>query len=121
MNDLIIEMNSKTPSIEFRTNGMLHIKGRSIPENPIEFYKDVFVWLDKYQNADPEKTELHIDLEYYNTSTSIVLLNILRKLKLVLHKGYDVQIHWYSSCNDEEMLESGKYYEKIVKLPFHYH
>jgi hypothetical protein len=121
MKDLIFEKSSKTPSIEFFTDGVLRIKGRSIPENPIEFYKEVFAWLNEYQENAPKKTEFHVDLEYYNTSSSIILLNILRKLKQISRLGHEVQVHWYSSCNDFEMIESGKYYEKIVRLPFQYH
>ena len=120
MEDLIIGKSNNTPSIEFLTNGELRIEGRSIPENPIEFYKDVFNWLSEYQNSHPKKTVLHVDLEYYNSSSSIVLLNILRTLEETSKMGFDVQIHWHNSFNDEEMIESGRYYEMIVKLPFHY-
>jgi hypothetical protein len=121
MNDLIIEKSAKTPSIEFLSSGVLQIKGRSIPENPIEFYKNVFSWLDEYQLSSPKNADIHIDLEYYNTSTSIILLNIFRRLKHIKKSGCDVNFHWYSSCNDFEMMEAGKYYEKILRLPFQYH
>jgi hypothetical protein len=121
MQNLIIVKSLNTPSIEFLTNGILRISGRSVPENPVEFFKDVFTWLNEYQNSDLKKTEFHIDLEYYNSSSSIVLLHILRKLKHCLRLGFDVQVHWHNSFNDEEMIESGRYYEKIVKIPFHYH
>ena len=121
MNNLIIERSKKTPSIEFFTNGVLWMKGRSIPENPVEFYKQVFDWLKEYQNFPSKNTEIHVDLEYYNTSSSKVLTTVLKELKLMLIPGHNVEVHWYSSCNDDEMIEAGKHYEKIVGLPFQYH
>jgi hypothetical protein len=120
MDDLIIEKGRNTPSIKFLSTGILRIEGRSIPENPSEFYKDVIKWLHEYKNSNPQKTELHIDLEYYNSSSSIVLLNILKTLKNIFLLGLDVKVHWHNSYNDDEMVESGRYYENITKIPFLY-
>jgi len=120
MQNLIIEKGFKTPSIEFLTTGILKIEGRSIPENPIEFYKEVFNWLYEYQNSNPKKTVLHIDLEYFNSSSGIILLKILKTLELISQPGFEVQVHWHTRCNDEETIETGRYYEKIVKIPFHF-
>ena len=38
MEDLKHEGSAKTPLVEFSSNGELLLKGRSIPENSIEFY-----------------------------------------------------------------------------------
>mgnify|MGYP003959085331 CR=1 FL=1 len=39
----------KTPSIKFDAKlGLVEIKGRSIPENSIEFYNPLIDWLDRY-------------------------------------------------------------------------
>ena len=40
MDNLTIEGSAKTPTVEFEGVGKLLIKGRSIPENSIEFYKN---------------------------------------------------------------------------------
>ena len=37
MEDLILEGSAKTPVVELKGNGELLLKGRSIPENSIEF------------------------------------------------------------------------------------
>jgi hypothetical protein len=40
MENLTIEGTAKTPTVEFNASkGILELKGRSIPENSIEFYK----------------------------------------------------------------------------------
>ena len=48
MDKITIEGTSKTPTIIFDSEaGLLELKGRSIPENSIEFYKPVVESLDK--------------------------------------------------------------------------
>ena len=43
MDNIKIEGTSKTPTVEFdRESGVLEIRGRSIPENSIDFYKPVY-------------------------------------------------------------------------------
>ena len=45
MDPLIIEESIKTPSITFNPNtGVLEIKGKSIPENSLEFYKPCLLY-----------------------------------------------------------------------------
>jgi hypothetical protein len=47
MEQLVIDGSAKTPSIDFNfETGTLMLKGRSIPENSIEFYKPLNDWLD---------------------------------------------------------------------------
>ena len=51
MSNLIIIDSIKTPSVAFDFTGILEIKGKSIPENSLEFYRPVFEWLDLYSQS----------------------------------------------------------------------
>ena len=84
MKDLVIEGKQlgKTPSIEFKANGQLKISGRSIPEDSRTFYQPVFNWLDSFKVNLPSKVEMKVSLEYFNTSSSILLLNMFIMMKL---------------------------------------
>ena len=62
MSNLIINDSIKTPTVVFDIAGILEIKGKSIPENSIEFYRPVFEWLDIYSQSPASKTELKISL-----------------------------------------------------------
>jgi hypothetical protein len=119
MNDLFIEPGIKTPYINFSANGLLEMKGKSIPENSVEFYRPVFEWLDTYISRGNNKTSLRIALEYFNTSSSKCLLDLLRKLE-TLQKGkkVEVSVTWCYEENDEDMMEAGNDYKEIVNLPF---
>ncbi|URW78551.1 DUF1987 domain-containing protein [Xiashengella succiniciproducens] len=97
---------------------MIEIKGRSIPENSVEFYKPLIDWLDKYGNVPLEVTNVNIQLEYFNTSSSKCILDIFKKLELIYKKGSKVQINWYYEEDDEDMFEAGEDYQSIIDIPF---
>ena len=68
---ILLEGSPKTPTVSFDDNtGLLELKGRSIPENSIEFYKPLIDWIDRYARDPKPKTTLHVQLEYFNTSSS---------------------------------------------------
>jgi hypothetical protein len=119
MKKLSIDGSSKTPSIMFDADkGMLEIKGRSIPENSIEFYKSLVDWLDEYSQSPAASTSVKIQLEYFNTSSSKCILDVFKKLESICKNGNDVVINWYYEEDDEDMLEAGEDYESILKMPF---
>lgn len=119
MEQMIIEGTPKTPSIKFnQEEGIIEIKGRSIPENSIEFYKPVVEWLEKYAKSPLKKTLVNIQLEYFNTSSSKCLLDIFKKLEAIHKSKNEVIINWYYEEDDEDMLEAGEDYESIIRVPF---
>lgn len=73
---------------------MFEIICRSILENAISFYKKILEWLDEYCKEPLENTELVIFLDVFNTSTSKILLDIVRKLEKVYKTGRNVKIIW---------------------------
>jgi hypothetical protein len=119
MEPLVLEGTQKTPTVEFDpVKGVLEIKGRSIPENSIEFYKPLVDWLENYSDSPAAKTVVNVHLEYFNTSSSKCILDVFKKLES-LHKSNNlVQINWYYEEDDEDMLEAGEDYESIIRVPF---
>jgi len=120
MNNLEISGTAKTPSIMFNSKtGVLEIKGRSIPENAIDFFKPLVDWLDDYSKEAQNLTQANIQLEYFNTSSSKCILDIFKKLENI-NKLDDIEvvINWYYEEDDEDMLEAGEDYQSILKIPF---
>ncbi|MFT4683386.1 MAG: hypothetical protein ACJAU0_001623 [Flavobacteriales bacterium] len=116
MEDIRIEGTPKTPSVVFETKGgLLEIKGRSIPENSIEFYKPLIDWIESYSQAPQTKTILNIQLEYFNTSSSKCILDLFKKLEAI---NNEITINWYYEEDDEDMLEAGEDYDAIINIPF---
>ncbi len=119
MESLEIEGTQKTPLVEFDpVKGLLEIKGRSIPENSIEFYKPLVDWLEEYSGVAVEKTVVNVHLEYFNTSSSKCILDVFKKLEVIQKSKNEVLINWYYEEDDEDMLEAGEDYESIIRVPF---
>lgn len=119
METISIEGTPKTPTITFDINkGFLEIRGRSIPENSIEFYKPLVDWLEKYATKPQMNTNVNIQLEYFNTSSSKCILDVFKKLEAINKSGSQVIINWFYEEDDEDMLEAGEDYQAIINVPF---
>ena len=119
MEPILIEGTPKTPSVKYDPEkGVIEIKGRSIPENSIEFYKPLVDWLEDYSKSPKEKTLVNVQLEYFNTSSSKCILDVFKKLEAIHKSNHDVLINWYYEEDDEDMLEAGEDYESIIRVPF---
>jgi hypothetical protein len=119
MESIAIEGTSKTPTVIFdaEQNALL-IKGRSIPENSIEFYKPLIDWIDQYASNSVSGTVVNIQLEYFNTSSSKCILDVFKKLESISKTGSSVRVKWFYEKDDEDMLEAGEDYQAIIDLPF---
>jgi SiaC family regulatory phosphoprotein len=119
MTSINIEGSPKTPTVNFNNeSGILSIKGRSIPENSIEFYKPLIDWIDSYSAVPAEKTIVNIQLEYFNTSSSKCILDVFKKLENINKSSKDIVVNWFYEADDEDMLEAGEDYQAIIDLPF---
>ncbi len=117
---LEIEATNKSPYVMFDPEkGLLEIKGRSIPENSVEFYNPLMKLLDEFaHNPSASKTQVNIHLEYFNTSSSKCLLDIFKKLESINEKGSEVIVNWHFEEDDEDMQEAGEDYQAITNLKF---
>lgn len=119
MENILRGSSAKTPAINFDAkSGVLLLKGRSIPENSIEFYKPLNDWLDLYGEKPCQETTIDMKLEYFNTSSSKCILDLLKRLEKINQTGSKVSVNWYFESDDEDMEEAGEDYQAMVKLPF---
>jgi len=119
MDSISIEGTPKTPTVSLDAGtGIVEIKGRSIPENSIEFYRPIVEWLEDYSSGPQKLTTVNIQLEYFNTSSSKCILDVFKKLESIKKARNEVVINWYYEEDDEDMLEAGEDYESIIRIPF---
>ena len=117
MNPLKIKGEEDTPIVDFDAKkGSLKITGRSIPEDTVDFYQPILDWLDDYLKNPAEETTMDIQLDYCNSFSRKYLLAILKIMKLLIKEGYKVNINWIYEKDDEEMLEDGINYGKMIQL-----
>lgn len=119
MEKLYIEGSAKTPSVSFDgDSGVLEMRGRSIPENSIEFFQPLIDWVDAYGITPKAKTRVDMKLEYFNTSSSKCILDLFKRLERINKEDSKVLINWYYETDDEDMEEAGEDYAAIVGLKF---
>ena len=107
--NLFIEQTAKTPQVDLNQySGELILYGKSIPENAAKVYEPILTWVSQYiLNARPT-TNFRINLEYFNTSSSIWLVKILKVLIQIKDPDYVLILHIYIPKEDfEDMEESG--------------
>ncbi len=114
------EQSPKTPLITFdATTGKFELKGKSIPENSVIFYKPLFEWLDNYILKPAPQTILTIQLDYFNTSSSKCIVDLFKKFENISKVGgAEAEINWLYNEDDEDMQEAGEDYQSIIKTKF---
>ena len=118
METITLQESPKTPYILMDPDkGIIEIKGRSIPENSVEFYRSLNNWLNEYSQGEMKPTKVRFQLEYFNTSSSKCILDIFKKLEAMYRKGCDISISWCYDEDDEDMYESGEDYQSILSCP----
>lgn len=122
MEILNIEHTPKTPSITFNPKqGKLELKGRSIPENSIDFYKPLLDSLDQYASNPVSPTQVDFQLEYFNTSSSKCIVSALKLLETIHKNGTPVIINWHYEEGDDDMKDSGENLQvNVISLAFNF-
>ena len=119
MEELLIEKTGNTPKVHFNHDaGKLVIEGRSIPENPGDFFEKLIDWLENYYKNPKETTQMFLNLEYVNSGSSKYLLGIFRMIKKRFDEGNNCIINWYYEEDDEAILSLGEHFKTTIKIPF---
>jgi len=119
MKELVIEKTVKTPFVNFDAeSGILKIIGRSIPENPEDFYSKLLDWVNEYFKSPQSETLVNVQLEYINSGSSKFILDFFYLFQDYKTKGNSCKINWYYEEDDEAVLELGKHYQTIIDVPF---
>ncbi len=119
MEPLIKEGTSDRPGIILdKDNGKFEFSGKSLPENPSDFFAPVFKWIKEYSKSPNKSTRIKFKMIYFNTASSKIILDILEKFERIQEDGYEVIVEWYYSEEDEDMEEAGEEYSEIIELPF---
>ncbi len=110
-----IEATVKTPGVllDFE-NGIITISGISIAENPRAFYDPVFQSVDTYLLTAKKGTTVNFDLEYFNSSSAIMIRDLIRKFE-----GHPTAsaccINWFHDNDDQGIRNSGLEFQNIFE------
>ncbi len=119
MENLDIQPTASTPLISFNAaTGKLLFKGRSIPEDPGEFFERILHWLERYFGETDQETELEFQVEYANSGSSKYILEILKDVQEYSSGGKNVKVIWCYEADDESIEELGEMYKNALDLNF---
>ena len=82
----------------------------------MQFYEPILETISKHIQGD--KVDVRIKMEYFNTSSSKCIYDILKEIKKLENKGKKVMVRWYYDEDDEDMYEAGEDYSDLLDLPF---
>ena len=120
--NFLIEPAKNTPYVNVNyQEGVLSIKGRSSPENTLEFYNPVFEAIEKLIDSPKIELTANFRMLYFNTSSARCFFMIIKLLKKLKNNGKNIVINWYADEDDEDMQETGEDYQDIVNIPFNIH
>ncbi len=110
--------SSKTPEVHFNAStGKLLLTGKSIPENAYEFYKSIFDWLNTYKATPAEHTEMVFRLNYFNSSSTEFILQLIKEIDKLHKEGKSAAVVWMYDEEDEDMEEIGRDFQQMVDVP----
>jgi hypothetical protein len=118
LQSLVIEPTKKTPRIVFEP-GRILIVGRSISENPAEFYRPLHEWVSNYVTESTRMTDIQLGFEFINTTSIKWLYAILKELGQIPDMASRAKISWYYEEGDEDMCDLGFILRSLVSCPFH--
>jgi hypothetical protein len=96
----------KTPQIDFnRITGELILSGKSISENPTDIYEPVYDWVTNYIKNPRQTTNLRLNLEYFNTASSIWLAKIVKCLSKIEIPESVLLVHLYFNIEEFDSMD----------------
>ena len=115
---LRIEATKVTPRIEYwAETATMMITGVSMPEDAVVFYEPIMNWLRAKPFIKGRSVDVHFRLDYFNTSSAKVLLEMFLQLDELYRKGYQLNLIWEFEAGDEQLREVGEEFGLLVSCP----
>ncbi len=116
-----IQATEDTPHVILnKQNGEFWFKKTSIPENAKLFYNRIIDWLNEYAQNPNEETIVNFKLDYFNTSSTKYLFDIMQLLKDMAQNNHVLIFNWYFHEHDTDMFEAGQNFSKMMNFPFNF-
>ncbi len=117
MQKLEITSTDLTPSVVLDASARIFkFEGRSLTDNPTDFFKPIQVWFKEYSKQPNSVTVIVTRFDYINTATQRELLDILKTLEPIP----GVKMVWQFLEDDEDMEECGQELAQLTSLPFEF-
>lgn len=97
----------------------IKFEGESFHENVAGFFSDVNDWLDSYLESDFNVLTFDCNMQYFNSSTTKLLLNLLLNMDEHAGDGRKVIVNWITSGDNDIIIECGEdFKDEMERLDF---
>ncbi len=119
MERLIIKKRVDAPYVLLDSEeGYGEITGKSYPPDVSSFYNPIIDWFENYKRNNNTEFELNIKLDYVNTASLKLLMDLMYKMEEAVLGGKNILVKWFYPDDDVEMIEIGQEFERLVKIEF---
>ena len=117
---LELPLTESTPYVLIdEAEGYIRFKGECYSENTIEFFKKTTDWLTRYLASDFKSLIFDVELEYFNSSSSKLLYNMLKSMDTRASHGKPVTVNWYAVEGNDMIIEQGEdFKDELTNLQF---
>lgn len=118
MEVLSIKGTSQYPEVLLNSKtGRLDFSGNSLPEDAKGFFEPIIDWIKSYAEEPCEETIITFRMIYYNTPSSKIIFQLLKKFETIQNKS-SVKVIWQHPDDDIDMKEAGSDFSEHIKIPF---
>jgi len=97
----------------------MKLEGRCFHEKAGEFFREINDWLDVYLESDFKTFTFDNEINYFNSSTTKLLFNMLLKLDSHVSAEKEIIVNWITTSDNDIMIECGEdFKEDMGKLRF---
>jgi hypothetical protein len=115
--NIYVDGTLKSPHIDFNQHtGELILSGKSIPENAAKVYEPLVLWANEYIKSPRKITNLRLNLEYFNSSSSLWIVKIIKALSKISDDECILYIHVYFENEDYEDIDVNEIKDTISSL-----
>ena len=119
MKRLEFKGTEETPNIILdKDKNIFEIKGKSFMEDVQSYYEPIITWLEVYKKNPNKETTFVFEVEYINTASSKMFLDVLKELEDIHLAGHKATIIWGYYADDEDMEGTGHEFDEMFEVPF---
>jgi hypothetical protein len=114
------ERTTSTPyTLVDEESNYMRLEGKCFHEKVADFFKEVNDWLAEYLESDFGSFTFDCELNYFNSSTTKLLHNMLMKMDKYASDKNKVIVNWITTEDNDIMIECGEdFSEDVSNLQF---
>ena len=121
MEEYFLKMSERVPEIRLK-EGLVSIKGHSIPQDPKKIYKPVLQWVKDYIEDPAPRTEVSLNIDFSDSESTKAIFDMLKLLAMCQNTNHRIEMvfNWIYMKEDDDIKELGELFESKLDIIFHY-